>query len=147
MTELNPGDEIAFLRELHADPIAERSYAMLRESFNVLQARSQMLLGLVTICLTITGFSGIKIAESCLAAKISIFCGVLSTLITALLLVIGPLNLRWLTKYKIGNVEDTLIDLIGRRDQRTKLYHRASLCLIFGVGGYTLSLAFYLLSA
>ena len=146
MTELKPGDEISFLRELHADPIAEKSYAMLRESFNVLQARSQMLLGLVTICLTITGFSGIKIAESCTAAKVSIFVGVFSTLLTALLLVSGPLNLQWLTKYRANSIDETLRELICRRDQRTKVYHRASACLILGVGGYTLSLAFYLLS-
>ena len=146
MQKLDPGKEIAFIRELNEDPIAEKTYSMLRDSFNVLQARSQMLLGLVTICLTITGFSGIKIAESCLPAKISIFVGVFSTLLTALLLVSGPLNLQWLTKYRAATLDETFQELIRRRDQRTKIYHRASACLILGVGGYTLSLAFYLLS-
>ncbi|NQZ57367.1 MAG: hypothetical protein HRT88_07840 [Lentisphaeraceae bacterium] len=145
MKELSPQEELKFLKDIHQDPQSEKAYAMLRDSFNVLQARSQMLLGLVTICLTITGFSGIKIAESGMAAKTAIFFGITSTLITALLLVVGPLNLRWLTKFRAGSVEDTLIDLIRRRDQRTRLYHLASAFLILGVGGYTLSLAFYLL--
>jgi len=98
MKKLDTKSEIDFLKELHSDPKLEKTYALLRESFNVLQTRSQMLIGLVTICLTITGFSGIKIAESGLPAKISIFLGVLSTLITALLLISGPLNLLVLEK-------------------------------------------------
>ncbi len=145
MKKLDTKSEIEFLKELHADPQAEKTYALLRESFNVLQTRSQMLIGLVTICLTITGFSGIKIAESCLPAKVSIFIGVCSTLITALLLVSGPLNLQWLSQYRADTPEATLQELIRRRDRRTKTYLSASLCLIIGLGAYTLSLAFYLL--
>lgn len=145
MKKLDTKSEIDFLNELHSDPKLEKTYALLRESFNVLQTRSQMLIGLVTICLTITGFSGIKIAESGLPAKISIFLGVFSTLITALLLISGPLNLQWLSQYRADTLEETLQELIRRRDQRTKTYHYASICLIIGLGGYTMSLAFYLL--
>ncbi len=147
MKKLETKSEIDFLKELHSDPVLEKSYNLLRESFNVLQARSQMLIGLVTICLTITGFSGIKIAESCTASKISIFVGVISTLVTALLLISGPLKLQWITQQSAGNLAETLEELIRRRDQRTRTYHLASYCLIFGLGAYITSLAFYLLSA
>jgi hypothetical protein len=145
MQKLDTKNELNFLKELHADPQLEKTYAVLRESFNVLQTRSQMLIGLVTICLTITGFSGIKIAESCLAAKISIFLGIISTLLTTLLLVSGPLNLQWLSQYRADTIEATLQELIHRRDKRTKTYHHASICLIIGLAAYTMSLAFYLL--
>ena len=145
MRKLKPEEEIDFIGELQLDPKLEKAYTVLRGHFSVLQVRSQMLIGLVTICLTITGFSGIRIADSGMAAKLCIFVGICSTLLTALLLISGPLNLQWLTQYRGESNEATLAELFRRRDQRTKVYQMASLCLVIGLGGYTMSMAFYLL--
>lgn len=146
MNKLNPEEEIKFLRELYADENSTKILATLADSFTILQVRSQMLLGLVTICLTITGFSGIEIAQSGIYAKICIFIGIISVLITSLLLVIGPLRIQWLSQFKAASIEATLTELIRRRDQRTRLYHKATIYLIIGVSSYVFSLAFFLLN-
>ncbi len=57
--------------------------------------RLWVLLGLVTISLTITGFSGPKIAASSTFSKISISYGLVFILVSAVLMLMGPLQLRW----------------------------------------------------
>ncbi len=146
MRKLSPEEEIQFVRDLHQDPIAENVLLMLRESFNVMQTRAQVLLGLVTICLTITGFSGIRIAQSGFPARIGVFVGIISVLVTAILLVFGPLLPQWLTQARADSIEDTLACMIRRRNRRTSLYRLATAFLIIGFCGYVLSLAFFLLS-
>jgi len=144
MKRLKPEVELQYLKDLTGDPVTEKCFLSLSDSFNTLQVRSQLLLGLVTICLTITGFSGLKIAASGTAAMVCIFFGIINVLITAILLVLGPLRIQWMTKYKGDSVDATLIALLKRRDHRTRLYHLATLFIVFGISGYVLSLAFYL---
>jgi hypothetical protein len=145
LKKLSPKEELAFLKNIHADQGTEKVMAKLRDSFNVLKIRSQMLLGLVTICLTITGFSGIRIAESSMSAKTCLIIGVVSVLITSLLLVSDPLQLKWLTQFSANTTEKTLLELIQRSNSRMKLYHLATFFLIIGINAYVLSLGFFLL--
>jgi hypothetical protein len=145
MRRLRPTEELEMLREIVRDDELSRIVENLRGSFQVLQTRAQLLLGLVTICLTITGFSGPRIAESGRAASAAIFIGVVSVLATAIVLVLGPLNLRWMTRYRGETVDDTLVDLIRRRNRRTGLYRAGTVLLVVGLTGYVLSLGFYLL--
>ena len=147
MQRLTPEEEVQYLKELTRDPAIEKVFTTLSDSYGTLQVRSQLLLGLVTICLTITGFSGLKIAASGTAAMICIFFGIINVLMSAILLVLGPLRIQWMTKSKASTPEASLIHLIKRRDRRTKLYHLATLFIVFGITGYVLSLAFYLLSS
>jgi hypothetical protein len=146
MRKLTPSEEFDFLREIRATTDAEKTLSELRDAFNVLQVRSQMLLGLITICLTITGFSGPRIASSGTPARIAIFIGVLCVLASALVLVVGPLHIRWITHFRGDSVEHTLLKLIRRRNTRTLMYHVAAFCLVVGLGGYVLSLGFFLMS-
>lgn len=58
LKKLNPEEELEFLKEIHGADDFGKLFHVLKESFSLLQTRAQMLLGLATICLTITGFSG-----------------------------------------------------------------------------------------
>jgi len=145
MKKLTPAEEIDFIKELLTDPITEKTYLRLRETLDALQIRSQGILALVTICLTITGFSGIEIASAGPSSRYAIFIGIFSTLITAILLVCGPLQLKWISQFKADDIQTTLEEVLQERDRRTKLYHIANIFLIIGIGGYTMALAFYLL--
>lgn len=145
MEHLNADDEVAFLRELHRDPEAEKVLTTLRGAYAVLQTRSQMLLGLATICLTITGFSGPQIAASGVAARSFIVLGVGSVLVTALLLVAGPLQVRWMTQRRGASMDATLAELVRRRNVKTRLYHLATGFLVVGFTAYVLALATYLI--
>lgn len=146
MRELTPRDELGFLEEIHASPHHHAVVRELRDAFHVLQVRSQLLLGLVSICLTITGFSGHRIVQAGWPARVAVFVGVFSVLASALLLVMGPLRIRWMSHYREADLDATLVRLIERRNHRTRLYHAATVLLIGGLGGYVLSLGFYLLS-
>lgn len=142
MKSLSPQEELARLRACYESDA--RVLDVVRDMFNVLHTRAQVVLGLVTICLTITGFSGPKIAESGPMARGFVSLGVVSVLVCAALLAAGPMRLRWLTRQEAATWDATLCDMLVRRNRRTALYHAALGALLVGLSGYVLSLAAYL---
>ena len=64
LKKLRPEEELEFLQEIHGEKNYAKLFAVLKDGFFLLQARAQMLLGLSTICMTITGFSGPRMAAS-----------------------------------------------------------------------------------
>jgi hypothetical protein len=143
LTPLTPREELAFLKEIHGGDFA-RIFHDLREAFGLLQARSQMLLGLATICLTITGFSGPRMAASNPVSRFFIGFGLFWVLLSIVAIVVGPLRLRWMTAWRAGSMEDTLVAHLVRRGVKTRLYRAATVMLLTGLSGYLLSLLFYL---
>lgn len=143
---LTPAQELAFLREIHGPNSDEKLFAFLMDSFNVLHNRSQMLLSLITICLTITGFSGPTIAASSGFSRLAIVFGLVFVLASALVLLTGPLDLRWVTRHSSGDIDQTLVVLLQRRNTRTTRFHIASACLVIGLAGYVFSVVGFLLS-
>ncbi len=146
MKKLTPEEELRFLKEIHGQNGVPPIFDWLRDAFAVLQTRAQMLLGLITICLTITGFSGPKMAESGALSRVFVFLGVISVLASALVLLCGPLQIRWMTRYREEQMDATFVFLIRRRNLRTRLYHLAVACLLVGLTGYVLSFAAFLLA-
>jgi uncharacterized membrane protein len=144
MKRLTTEEEISFIKEITSDPKKEKIISNIKDTFNILQVRSQLLLGLITICLTITGFSGHRLAASGVSARVALFAGVISVLISALLLFFGPLRIRWITTYKTDSFDDTIYKMLTRRDNKTKLYHTATGFLIVGLSAYIVSLAVFL---
>ena len=140
-----PEEDLAYLLEIHGEENFSKVFDVLVKQFDVLQSRAQLLLGLVTISLTITGFSGPKIAASSLFSKISISYGLAFILISAVLILMGPLQLRWGTRRCKDTIRDSLVHLIVRRNERTRKYHLASLFLIVGLSGYVGSVLGYML--
>ncbi len=115
-----------------------------QDSFALLQTRAQMLLGLAAICLTITGFSGPRMAQSNIHSRFFIGFGLSFVLFSVVALVAGPLRLRWMIAWKAEDVEQTLILHLRQRTLRTKFYRVAMVLLLIGLTGYLLSLVFYL---
>jgi hypothetical protein len=141
-----PADELNHINSIYGKDSVDRIYKLLTETFNVLQSRSQMLLSLITITLTISGFSGPQIAQSSLLSRFSITFGLFFVLLSALILMTGPLQLKWSTQIKTPDVQQSLITLIEVRNFRTKRYHLAAVCLIIGLIGYVTSLAGFLIT-
>jgi len=112
---LTPDQELDFLKQIYGSDRSDKLIEILTDSFNVLQNRAQMLLSLITITLTITGFSGPRIAESSLVARISIAFGLAFVLISALILMAGPLRINWCTRSKSVDIDQTLVKLIDLR--------------------------------
>ena len=103
-----------------------------------------MLLGLATICLTITGFSGPRMAQSNAYSRFFIAFGLTFVLASVIAIVVGPLRLRWITAWRAGSLDETLLENLKRRDSKTRFYRLATLLLLIGLTGYLLSLIFYL---
>ena len=143
MKKLTPEEEVEFLKEIHGEDYGPL-FGAVKESFALLQMRSQMLLGLATICLTITGFSGPKMAQSNSFSRFFIGFGLLFVLAAVAAVVAGPLRLQWITAWKADSLDETLVQNIRRRDSKTRLYRIATTLLLTGLTGYLLSLIFYL---
>lgn len=145
LQKLAPKEELEFLKEIYGEDRA-KLFASIREAFSILQTRSQMLLGLATICLTITGFSGPRMAASNPLSRFFIGFGLSFVLAAVVAVVAGPLRFRWITAWKGASLDETLIENIKRRDFKTRLYRLATSLLLIGLTGYLLSLVFYLVT-
>ncbi len=143
LKKLSAVEEAAFIKEIHGGDYSA-VFRYLRESFTLLQARSQMLLGLATICLTITGFSGPRMAQSNPVSRFFIAFGLVFVLASVAAVVAGPLSLRWITSWRGETLDDTLIANLLRRDSKTRLYRLSTVLLLTGLTGYLLSLFFFL---
>lgn len=143
MKKLTPEEEVEFLREIHGNDMS-RLLAAVKETFTLLQTRAQMLLGLATICLTITGFSGPRMAQSNAYSRFFIGFGLSFVLASVVAIVVGPLRLRWITKWRAGSLDETLLENLKRRDFKTRCYRVATALLVVGLTGYVFSLVFYL---
>ncbi len=146
LKKLTPEEELDFLKEIHGTDDYAKLFNVLKEGFSLLQTRAQMLLGLATICLTITGFSGPRMAQSNVYSRFLIGFGLIFVLFSVMALVAGPLRLRWMTAWRAADIEQTLILHLRQRNLRTTFYRVAMVLLMIGLTGYLLSLIFYLLS-
>ena len=144
LKKLNPEEELEFLKEIHGGDDYGKLFQVLKESFSLLQTRAQMLLGLATICLTITGFSGPRMAASNAWSRFFIGFGLTFVLLSVMALVAGPLRLRWMTRWMAGDIEQTILLHLHQRNLRTTYYRIAMFLLLVGLTGYLLSLIFYL---
>lgn len=145
LKKLSPKEELEFLKEIYGDDIP-MLFSLLRDAFTLLQTRAQMLLGLATICLTITGFSGPRMAASSPWSRFFIGFGLAFVLASVVAIVVGPMRLRWITASRGSTTDETILDNIRRRNFKTKCYQLGTVLLLVGLSGYLLSLIFYLMS-
>ncbi len=117
----------------------------LRHHFDVIQARSQLLLTLSTLALTITGFSGPKIAQTNDFARYSMALGIVFVLSSMVILLLGGLRIRWTTQFLGGPADETLIRIISYRNAKTRLYFVELGLLVIGLSSYVASVVTYLL--
>jgi hypothetical protein len=134
---LDPEEELQHLREELGiqDPL--RIMDRIIGNFDVLQARAGMMVSLVALCLTISGFSGHRIASSGMPAAILMSLGLLLALISAALLLSGPLQLRWASLYRHPDgIDARIVSMIRLRNLRTHRYQQAAKMLILGLTCY-----------
>lgn len=137
--------EAVRLLALH-DGQAARAYEVVRQQFAVLQARSQLLLTLATITLTITGFSGPQIARSGLFARGAMALG-LALVLAAVLVLLSGLRVKWLSQFDAGSHEANLTEAIAYRDRKTRRFQAEIVLLGLGIAAYVAAVIAYLLAA
>ena len=73
---------------------------LLLQQFSVLQTRAQLLLTVATIALTITGFSGPRIAAAGAFQRYAMAGGLAFVLASMLFIIGGSLRIRWVTQFR-----------------------------------------------
>lgn len=141
--KLTPAEELDYLKEIYGGN-REKILRSITKAYDILQQRTSLLLSLVAVVLTITGFSGPKIAASGHLSRLCIGYGLAFVLAAALTAFAGPLQLRWSTQWRGDSPDESLINLIRRRNVRTLKYHVAFGLLGVGLLGYIGSVIAYL---
>jgi len=144
---LSPEAEAEHLVRLHGGPEAalRPCLDLLTQQFNVIQARSQLLLSLATITLTITGFSGPSIARTNLFARLALAGGISLVLASVIVLLLGTLRIRWVTQFDGPGTEAILIDILRERNRRTRYYQAELVLIVIGLFCYVISLVTFLI--
>jgi hypothetical protein len=117
---LTPEQEADAILAMHDGRLAP-AMAVVSGQFTVIQGRSQLLLTLATITLTITGFSGPRIAASGPEARWLMGGGLVLVLAGVLVLLAG-LRIRWSTQFAGATARDTIAATIRYRNGKTRGY-------------------------
>lgn len=123
-----------------------RAYELVQSQFSVLVLRTQVMLSLSGIVITVTGFSGRAIAQTSELARNLVAVGILIVLGAAAVAIGGVLRLRWLTQELTDDLEQTLTRMLDIRDQKARYLNVALLLFVSGFACYCVSIALMLLS-
>ncbi len=139
---LPPDDEAERLLRWHGMPGCMET---INQQLQVLQTRSQLLLTLATLTLTITGFSGPKIAQTNALARGTMAGGLVLVLMATVLVLLGALRIHWITQVQAETDRETLTAILGYRNRKTALYRAQLVLLVLGLASYVTSVVTYLM--
>ncbi len=115
-----------------------KAVEILERQLTVLQSRAQVLMSLAGVVLTITGFSGRRIAETGLYAQVCVILGLSVVLTSAVWIWSKVLSVKWITSQLGGEPQEVIARLIERRNKKTRAYM---------IGGFILCCGFVLYSS
>lgn len=122
-----------------------KAFEKVEAQLAVLVLRTQVMLSLSGIVITVTGFSGRAIAETSALARLSIVLGLLLVLGAAVFAVWGVLRLKWLTQALRADVLETLRNAIEIRNRKSRFLRTALALFIAGFSLYVTAIAQLLL--
>lgn len=117
------------------------AFDLLERQLGVLVLRTQVMLSLSGIVITVTGFSGRAIAQSSLLARLCISIGILIVLAAALTAIAGVLRLSWLTQLLGADVTTTLERGLALRDRKARWLSTAMVLFAIGFSLYCVAIA------
>ncbi len=123
-----------------------KAYELVQSQFSVLVLRTQVMLSLSGIVITVTGFSGRTIAQTSVFARGLVAAGILIVLSAAAVAIGGVLRLRWLTQELTDDPEETLVRMLDIRDTKSRYLGVSLLLFVVGFACYCLAIALMLLS-
>jgi len=124
---------------------ALRAFEMVQGQLGVLVLRTQVMLSLSGIVITVTGFSGKAIAQTSLLARGCIVSGLFTVLLAAAVAVWGVLRLRWLTQEIQGQPLETLELALSVRNKKSRYLSAALALFVSGFGLYCVAVALLLI--
>jgi hypothetical protein len=123
-----------------------RAFDVIEKQLSVLVLRTQVLLSLSGIVVTVTGFSGRTIAQTSELARGLIATGIVVVLASAAVAIGGVLRLKWLTQDLTDDLEETLGRMLALRDSKTRFLSAALVLFVVGFSCYVAAIALMLAS-
>lgn len=118
-----------------------KAFEMVHGQMGVLVLRTQVMLSLSGIVITVTGFSGRAIAETSEVARYSIVAGLCLVLLAAAVAVGGVLRLKWLTQTLADDPLESIRRAIAIRDRKSRFLSIALVLFVLGFALYCLAVA------
>ena len=138
-------DEVKRIMALtRGDPV--KAYELVQAQLSLLVLRTQVMLSLSGIVITVTGFSGRTIAQTSELARNLVASGILIVLGAAGVAIGGVLRLKWLTQEITDDTEQTLTLMLALRDQKARYLNTALLLFMVGFACYCVAIALMLLA-
>lgn len=138
-------DEVKRIMTLtKGDP--SKAYELVQSQLSVLVLRTQVMLSLSGIVITVTGFSGRTIAQTSELARGLVAAGILIVLCAAGAAIWGVLRLRWLTQEITDDTEQTLRRMLDLRDHKSRYLSAALALFVVGFACYCVAIALMLAS-
>lgn len=125
---------------------AQKAYAIIESQLSVLVIRTQVMLSLSGIVVTVTGFSGRTIAQTSETARGLIAAGIVTVLCAAAIAIVGVLRLKWLTQEISDDMEETLDRMLRIRDAKSRYLSAALLTFVAGFSCYCFAIALMLIN-
>jgi hypothetical protein len=130
--------------KLAGDP--RLAFEMVERQLAVLVVRTQVILSLSGIVITVTGFSGRAVAEVNELARFSIITGMFVVLAAAAVGIVGVLRVSWLSSIITDDPLETLERGLIIRDQKTRYLMLSLLLWVSGFSLYCVAVAQLLLA-
>jgi hypothetical protein len=119
-----------------------RALDVVERQHSVLVLRTQVMLSLSGIVVTVTGFSGRSIAQVGALAKVCITSGICMVLAAAVVAMLGVMRVRWLTQTLMGaDPEAIVLRGLRQRDQKGASLRTATLLFVVGFALYCIAIA------
>lgn len=120
---------------------ALRAVEMVHTQFGVLVLRTQVMLSLSGIVITVTGFSGRAIADTGTIARVCIVAGLILVLAAAAVAMGGVLRLKWITELLTDDPLETLREAIRIRDKKSTFLKISIALFVVGFSLYVAAVA------
>jgi len=124
-----------------------KSYEMVERQLSVLVLRTQVVLSLSGIVITVTGFSGRAIAQTSDLARYCISSGILVVLASAVAAIWGVLRLNWLTQEIEEDAIAMLENGIQIRNAKSRFLRVALILFVVGFSLYCFAIAQLLITS
>ena len=118
-----------------------RAFNIVQGQLGVLVLRTQVMLSLSGIVITVTGFSGRAIAQTGPMARASVAAGLFIVLTAAVVAIGGVLRLHWLTQSLCEDPVVTLTEALAVRQKKSRFLSMALLLFVVGFGLYCFAIA------
>lgn len=119
---------------------------VLERQFSTLHNRAQVLFSFCGVVITVTGFSGRMIAGTNTLAQVFIIIGLAVVIACAFYVYHSVMTLRWTTQRLTSSDEETITQIIERRNIKTSAYKRGGYLLFVGIIFYSLAIAIMLMN-